>query len=242
MPEIRVLVVDDDEDVVTSLRDILVAVGYQVDTACSGAEALERVREHRPGCVLMDIKMPGMNGVEAYREIKRWSPESFVIFMTAYSTSSLVGEARREGAIEVFAKPFDLQRVLRLIEETAATTPLLVVDDDSDFCRSLREALSAQAFDVHVAHSVDQAILLFRKEPRRVVILDMKLDGQTGLDALLVIKELNPRALVILMTAFMELREDVERGLEMDAVGFLMKPFEVEELVRTIRRVVAGHR
>ncbi len=240
--KIRVLVVDDDEDVVTSLRDILVAVGYEVDTAYSGAEALERVRERRPDCVLMDIKMPGMNGVEAYREIKRVSPESFVIFMTAYSTSSLVDEARREGAIEVFAKPFDLQPVLRLIEETAAKTPVLVVDDDSSFCRTLGEALSAYAFDVHVAHGVDQAIMLFMKEPRRVVILDMKLNGRTGLDALLVIKELNPRAIVILMTAFMELREDVERGLEMDAVAFLMKPFEVDDLIRTIRKVVAAKR
>ncbi len=239
---IRVLVVDDDEDTVTGLHDILLAVGYEVDVAYSGAEALERVAEHRPACVLMDIKMPGMNGVEAYREIKRLSPESFVIFMTAYSTSSLVDEARREGALEVLAKPLDIPGVLRVIEETAARTPILVVDDDSDFCHSLREALEARSFDVHVAHGVDQAIMLFMKEPRRVVILDMKLNGKTGLDALLVIKELNPRAIVILMTAFMDLREDVEKGLEMDAVGFLMKPFEIEDLIRTLRNVVAANR
>lgn len=115
----RLLVVDDNEGMVATLRDILGAAGYRIDVAFSGLEAVERVRACRPDGILMDIRMPGMNGVEAFREIKRLSPESFVIFMTAYAASALVEDAKREGAIEVIPKPLDLQHVMSLIVRTA---------------------------------------------------------------------------------------------------------------------------
>lgn len=239
---ISVLVVDDDEGMVATLQDVLGAAGYDVDVAHSGAQAVERVRRRSPDCILMDVRMPGLNGVEAFREIKRLSPESFVIFMTAYAASTLVEEARREGAVEVIGKPLDLDHVLGLIEETAQTTPLLVVDDDSAFCRSLGEALAAQGFEVHAAQTVDEAILLFRKEPRRVVILDMHLDGHAGLDVLLLLKELNPRAIVILMTGYPDLHETMRRGLEMSATACMTKPFEVDQLIAAIRGAVARRR
>ena len=124
---VRVLVVDDDKGMAETLRDILGASGYEVDIAFSGEEALERVRERSPDGILMDIRMPGWNGVEAFRELKRLTPDSFVIFMTAYAASGLVEEARTEGAVEVLAKPLDLTRTLSLIEETAARSPLLLV-------------------------------------------------------------------------------------------------------------------
>ena len=73
--------------------------------------------------------------------------------MTAYSASSLVQEALDEGAVEVFPKPLDLERVLRLIEEKAATTPVLVADGDTAFCALLGDSLAAQGFDVFLAHS-----------------------------------------------------------------------------------------
>ncbi len=239
---IQVLVVDDDEGMVVTLRDVLDSMGYPVDVATSGPEAVERVRERRPDCILMDIKMPGMTGVEAYREIKRLSPESFVIFMTAYSRSSLVEEARREGAVAVLTKPLDPEDVLNLIEETAAATPVLVVDDDVGFCRSLGDALAAQAFDVHAAQTVDEAIELFERQPRQVVILDMKLEERTGRNVVQLMKELNARVIVIQMKAFPELRAGLRTDLAMDASAWLEKPFEVEDLVGAIRQAVERHR
>ncbi|MEM7354543.1 MAG: response regulator [Acidobacteriota bacterium] len=119
-PEVgkRLLVVDDNEGMVATLEDILGAAGYCIDVAYSGHEAVERVKQRQPDGILMDIRMPGMNGVEAFREIKRLSPESFVIFMTAYAASALVEDAKQEGAIEVIAKPLDLQYVMALIIRT----------------------------------------------------------------------------------------------------------------------------
>ncbi len=233
-----VLVVDDDEGMVATLRDILGVAGYRVDVAYSGQDAVDRVRRQAPDCILMDIRMPDLNGVEAFREIKRLAPESFVIFMTAYAASTLVEDARREGAVEVVPKPLDIEQVLSLIEETAQKTPILVVDDDSAFCRSLADALEVQDFDVHAAENVNDAIRLFEKEPRRVVILDMQMDGKSGLEVLLILREINPRAIVILMTGFPGLEDAMERGVSMAAAACLNKPFEVDDLIRQVRGAV----
>lgn len=120
---LQLLVVDDDEGMAATLRDILGASGYGVEVANSGYEAVERIRDHKPDGILMDIRMPGMNGVETFRETKILAPESFVIFMTAFSESSLVDDARREGAVEVMPKPLDVDGLLRLIARTADAPP-----------------------------------------------------------------------------------------------------------------------
>ena len=120
---IQLLVVDDDAGMAATLRDILGASGYGVDVAHSGFEAVRHLRDHKPDGILMDIRMPGMNGVETFRETKTLSPESFVIFMTAFSDSTLVEDARREGAVDVVSKPLDLPSLLRLIARTAGPPP-----------------------------------------------------------------------------------------------------------------------
>ncbi len=236
--EARVLIVDDDEGMVATLCDILDVAGYQTDVAYSGQDAIDRVRQQTPDCILMDIRMPGLNGVEAFREIKRLAPESFVIFMTAYAASTLVEDARRDGAVGVVLKPLDVERVLSLIEESAQKTPVLVVDDDSSFCLSLADALRTHDFDVHAVQNVNDAIHVFEREPRRVVILDMQLDDRSGLDVLLILREINPRAIVILMTGFPELQDAMNRGLSMAAAACLSKPFEVEDLIREVREAM----
>ena len=133
---IRILVVDDDQSMVSTLRDILMATGHDVEVAYSGTEAIERVGEVLPDCILMDIRMPGPNGVEAFQEIKRISPHSFVIFMTAYSDSALVEKAHTEGAVEVLPKPLDLERLLRLIQSTWTSTAASLAGPRSWTCAS----------------------------------------------------------------------------------------------------------
>ena len=240
--KLRVLVVDDDSGMATTLADILGATGYAVETAASGVRALEKVQENPPDCVLMDIRMPELDGVETFRRMKSLAPESFVIFMTAYSESSLVAEARAEGAIEVLSKPLDIERLLRLIAKTAARIPVLVVDDDANFCSSLGDALSIHSFDVRVAQTPDEAIRLFEKVPRGVVLLDMRLNGDTGIEVLKKLKGVNPRALVLLMTGYSDLVDEMRRGLELSASGCLTKPLELDWVVTVIREEVGRRR
>lgn len=238
----RILIVDDDPGMLTTLSDIFSAFGYDVDTANSGMEAIERVQVRPPECILMDVRMPGLNGVETFREIKRLSPEAFVIFMTAFSTSGLIEDALREGAVQVIPKPLDIESVLHLIAETTQRTPVLVVDDDPAIRRSLGDALEVKGIDVLQASTIDEAVEVFRKEPQRVVVLDMKLNGRTGLDAMLLFEEVNPRAIVILMTGYVEMVEPMQGGVDSFAASCFTKPFEVETMVAEIEKLVQRRR
>ena len=118
-----VLVVDDDAGMVETLADILEARQYRVGRAESGASAVAMVRDDRYDVVLMDIQMPGLNGVEALKAMRALAPDVSVIMMTAFTRHELVEEARRATALAVLAKPLDLDRVLRLIEAVVRRAP-----------------------------------------------------------------------------------------------------------------------
>jgi DNA-binding NtrC family response regulator len=115
-----ILIVDDDDGMVETLSDILTARQYAVSTAVSGESAMVQVGQREFDVVLMDIKMPGLNGVEALQAMKRVKPALKVIMMTAFTRDELVREARRASAVAVVPKPLDLDSVLALVDRVAA--------------------------------------------------------------------------------------------------------------------------
>ena len=92
--QLAILVVDDNEDLLETFSLILKRRGFHVETAGNGATAVDRYKEHSFDVTLMDIVMPEMNGVEAFRKIKEMDPEASVILMTAYSEEELIQIAK----------------------------------------------------------------------------------------------------------------------------------------------------
>ena len=119
MKKNNILVVDDDTALAEGIADVLDVKGYTVSVANDGFVALDMVKKGPYNIVLMDIKMPGINGVETYRRIKGIRPGIKVILMTAYSTENLLEEAINEGVCQVMDKPIDLDGLLALIEALA---------------------------------------------------------------------------------------------------------------------------
>jgi CheY-like chemotaxis protein len=107
-----ILVVDDNHDMALSLVDIFRLKGYAVEAAYSGYEALEKVAQYKLDCVLSDIKMPGINGIELCRAIKAARPDLPVVLMTSSSSHGLVREGLKEGATAVLPKPLDIDLLL----------------------------------------------------------------------------------------------------------------------------------
>ena len=112
-----VLIVDDNESLCETLSFILNRKGYATATASDGSDAVKQTEETPFDVTLMDIRMPGMNGVEAFKKIKRLRPKAAVVMMTGYSVEELVKEALEEGAFGIIYKPMDIDRVISLIEE-----------------------------------------------------------------------------------------------------------------------------
>ncbi|MBI4012378.1 MAG: response regulator [Candidatus Rokubacteria bacterium] len=109
-----VLVVDDETDLLEIVSDRLRAEGYAVLTARDGVEALERARAARPGCIILDLKMPRLSGFDALVELRREAPDAHVIVLTGSPNRPLAEACRARGADEFLLKPFDPGELLRL--------------------------------------------------------------------------------------------------------------------------------
>jgi DNA-binding response OmpR family regulator len=114
---VRVLIVDDDRAVCNALEEFLGAQGYQVCTALDGPAGIAKVKEIRPHIVLLDIIMPGMDGIEVLKEITKVDPTIGVIMVTGIRDDELGRRALELGAYDYLTKPIDfdyLQTVLKV--------------------------------------------------------------------------------------------------------------------------------
>lgn len=109
-----VLVVDDEPDLLEIVADRLEGEGYEVLRARDGLDALERVRAVRPTCIILDLKMPRLGGLDALIALRRAAPEAHVIVLTGSPNRPLAEACRAGGANGLLLKPFDPGELLRL--------------------------------------------------------------------------------------------------------------------------------
>jgi DNA-binding NtrC family response regulator len=111
----RVLIVDDDEFQVVSLVDIFNTKGFEAEGAFNGKEGLKKIEEVDYACVISDIRMPEMNGVEFCKAARKIRPNIPFVLMTAYSNDDLVKEGLKEGALLTLNKPLDINSLISYI-------------------------------------------------------------------------------------------------------------------------------
>jgi DNA-binding response OmpR family regulator len=113
----KVLLADDDPGMLETLADIIEQAGFEVKTVKDGREALDALVHDRFDAIVLDIMMPGFNGIEVIDETRKSDPAAKFLIITAYSDSELVGEARNRGVDMIFFKPIDLDGLLKALEE-----------------------------------------------------------------------------------------------------------------------------
>ncbi|SFU63839.1 response regulator [Alicyclobacillus macrosporangiidus] len=111
----KVLIVDDQFGIRVLLQEVLLQEGYQVFQAANGPTALEIVKQESPDLILLDMKIPGMDGLEILRNLRKMGAESKVIMMTAYGELDLIQEAMEMGALAHFTKPFDIDELRQAV-------------------------------------------------------------------------------------------------------------------------------
>jgi len=112
-----ILIVDDEKELCKILSDSLFQDHYRVLVAFEGKRALQLVKEEKPDLILLDIKMPRMNGIEVLKKIKKMKKEIVVIMLTAYGTLETARKAMKLGAYDYLTKPFDLFNLKSLVKE-----------------------------------------------------------------------------------------------------------------------------
>ncbi len=120
----EILIVDDDENMCSAFRQFLQSEGHTPIIASNAEDAIKSVAKEHPHVVFMDIRMPGVDGLEALKQIRAIDPSAYVVVMTAYSTSQTSIEAVRLGAFDYLHKPLDLDDVRDVIEKALAAQTL----------------------------------------------------------------------------------------------------------------------
>ena len=152
-----ILIVEDETIMRESLRDWLTDSGYQVETAEEGEEALKTIAEQDFGVVILDLRLPGKDGIEVLREAKEKNPWLRGIIITAYPSVQTAVAAIKEGAIDYLPKPFDLNELEKLIQETLGSVQVEIRP------KALTKEAIAKPAAVEKAE-VEEVITIARKE------------------------------------------------------------------------------
>ncbi len=187
----NVMIVDDEETICEALKAWLVKDGYQVETALSGADALKRIQDMPYDIYLVDLNMPGMNGIELLSRLKEHQPDAVVIMMTAHGTIQTAVEAMKRGAMDYLCKPFDPDELSLLMERLLAHKVL----------RDENIALKEQLIERHEGFS---DVFLIHSDPMRRIFATIEevapssapilITGETGVGKDMVAKAIHLRS------------------------------------------------
>lgn len=232
----NVLVVDDQIGMLETFTDILEDKGFSVATAEDGFQAIKRVKEQSFDIIFMDIKMPGINGVQTFREIKRINSTASVIMMTAYSVEDLVKEAIGEGACTVIYKPFDMDKVIQTIEKVLQTVLVLVVDDRLEDRETFKDVLGSKGYKVTTAKDGYEAIELVKKGNFDIIFIDVKMPGIDGVKTFEEIHKIKPDIPVIMVTGY-TVEELLKDALDKGAYACIYKPIDMDKILKIVEEV-----
>lgn len=250
-PQLRLLLVDDEVEFLDAMRPGLSRRGFEVQVATDGRAALAALAAHPVDAVVLDVKMPGIDGVETFREIEQRHPGLPVVLLTGHGSIPQAFETSRAGVADYLAKPCDVDRlaetVRRVVAErrappAAAPVPgggirLLLVDDDRDFSAALTSALEHRGIAITAVSRAATALEFLDARRFEVAIVDVRLPDMDGLTLLDRIRAVDLPPEVILLTGRPSV-DDVRRGLQAGAFDYLAKPQPVEELLSRIHAAV----
>ena len=238
---VKVLIIDDDKNFCETTSDLLIEKGMSCDYVLSGQEGIDGVKKENYDFILLDMKMPTLSGLEVYREIKRISPKTIVIMASAFSMDEMIAQSLKEGVYAVLKKPLDIDRVIGIFKKANVSGSLVMIaDDDRNAVETLKSALTDYGYKILIAHDGQEAVRLAKQLDCEVLFVDVKLPLINGLEVFLEIKQFNPQAKVVMITAYkMETEQMVQIALKEGAYGCLEKPFGINEVVTVIEKIAA---
>jgi len=233
----HVLVVDDNKGQRDSVSLVLRHLGHEVSVAAGGYDALSLIEAKPFDLILMDLRMPKMNGLEVLERIRKLPSDVVVVLMTAYAFDDLSNRAFTLGARTVLSKPVDPRELAEVIqaEKTGTPTRILIVDDEESAALMLKRVLEQRGFDVQTAKTAEEAVEMSACRHYHIGLLDMKLPAGDGVEAYLGIRKSNPEFVGIMITGFPEeTTERMQMAMRNDSYACITKPIDLKLLLRII--------
>ena len=257
MAKVKILVVDDEQGI-RDLFTVILEDQYQVLTTDNGEKALKIIKEENPDIVFLDLKLPGMDGIEALGQIKETNPSIIVIMITGHGTVEKAVESMDLGAYEYIVKPLNVKEVEALIRQALRMSGLeqevislrkkmekkqsekmerkykLLVVDDEIGVRDLIKTAFGSDYEVFTAESAEAGFDIVKAENPDLIFLDIKLPGIDGIEALGRIKKMDEKVIVIMITAFGG-EKDAIKCMKMGAAAYVNKPFDVSYITMLVQ-------
>ena len=247
MQSYKVLIVEDDKDALQQLARTVRKEDFEVFEANDGEEGLKRFEEELPDIVITDLKMPGISGMEVLHTIKRTSPHTQVIVITAFGKIDTAILAIREGAIDYIKKPIDLNLMLlalgrakeklNKLNKQPFFPTVLLAEDDQVARSSLVRVIEKEGWRVLPAADGEEAITLFRKNKVDIVLLDIKMPKKDGIQTLKELREITHDFEAIILTGYGN-EIDAIQAMRNGAINFLRKPIDLDQMLISIEKAI----
>jgi len=248
MEDCKVLIMEDDESARNMLARVIKKEGFTVLTAENGRIGLEIFKKENPLIVISDLKMPEMSGLEALKEIKKFSPRAQFILMTAFGEVDTAIEALREGALDYIKIPIDLDvltlalgRAKEKIQEENKLYeffPQILLAEDDDMARErLTSILKKENWKIIAAPDGEQALKIFQQEKIDIFLTDIKMPHLDGLEALHEMRKLSNDFEAIIMTGYGDEASAI-KAMHEGAMNFLKKPIDLDNLSVLIEKAI----
>lgn len=231
----RILVADDQRGMRLTLSGIIEDQGYNVTVAEDGYQALNAVKKSAYDLIFLDIKMPGLDGMETFRKIREVRPDSTVVLMTAFAMDEEVTEALQQGVSSIIYKPFDMQSVVALVESLTTTVDVLVVDGRRSSREGVRALLEPAGCTVEEASTGEQALEMVRERRFDLLLVNIQTD-KDGLAAMHEIRAAAPESRVIFTSGG---PRDKSEGTAIELGGNPEGPVNTADILDLVKRITA---
>lgn len=235
--KLSVLIVDDHPGMCSTLKDILESEEHKVVTASSGKAAISICKNQRFDVILMDIRMPDLNGVETYLRIKNYTEGTRVFMMSAYSVDKLKEEALNEGAIAFLQKPLDIEKTLKLIQQSE-NPPVLIVMENQQERERIATQLSGRNYRAYSAGTAEEAVSLANQIRFNLIIIETSLTGKSGLALFVELKKILPSSATIMLSETDKISlGQAKEAVRLNAYTYLENPLDMDKLLTTLEEL-----
>jgi DNA-binding response OmpR family regulator len=239
MRALDVLVVDDDCDLASGIADMLEVEGHRVVLAGSGEAAIEVARERAFDMIFLNVKLPGMTGIDALRELRETQGRARVVLMTGYRIDTLLTEAVKTGGLTVLTRAATAPRMLEHLRDVGPGGIVLLVAENWSLGASLEESLTGQGLKARLART-EAAAESAASAGLDVLILDLQRPISHILEAYLALQDLDPAVTVVMIASPLENGKPIVNPLRSISVtGCLFKPFDPADLLQGVRDYAA---
>lgn len=241
------LIVDDDRVICEQLGKELKRNFFNVLMASSASSGLDILAKENVDILILDVKLPDMDGLEVLGRAKDLKPGCEVIVITGYGTQEIAIESLRRGAIDYVEKPFNLEELSAALgraqerlskrDELDYRYKILVIDDEKSIVERLKQCITKEGYEAFGAFCGEEGLDIIENNKIDIIITDIQMDDINGIELFEKAKRMFPDIEGIMVTGFRD-RELAIRALRSGAFDYIPKPVDLEELFISLNRAV----